>query len=409
MNIITYLKEHISAELVEIMASYVNEAPDKTRQALDTSAVSMVAALLKRTSTESGANALFKTLNRGNFDGNEISRIASRLRDREQGAKLIQSGSNLFSHLLPDKRSPLITMISLYVRVRNSSATSILGVLSFMTFDALAKVVRDQKLDAVGLALEISNQKDYILAEADSELVSRLTNTLGIENLSHLGYVEQPVEEELVARTTRSSDFQYMQEESSENIPWRGIITGLAIVGVLSAAWFGWQKYGEDLLAKTREERPIAEEVAIPTDSSVLNADTTTQTKVVASTTTPAATGNSVAAKLTQYLNEPAPVPGKVFVFEGLAFSPATNEPTSESVKAVDEVGEVMKKYPNLQIKFTGVTAKKINKRNVFKQANSIKVYLTKSGIDINRLDSGSFLTSDSTRKDYIILKVVHL
>ncbi|OZI06812.1 hypothetical protein BWI93_18160 [Siphonobacter sp. BAB-5385] len=66
-----------------------------------------------------------------------------------------------------------------------------------------------------------------------------------------------------------------------------------------------------------------------------------------------------------------------------------------------------MKKYPSLQLKFTGVTRQAANKKNAFKQANSIKAYLTRAGVDIVRLDVGSFLAADAGREDFVVVKIV--
>lgn len=417
MNIFSYLKDLLSPEFVENTASYVNEEPGKVEAALHAAVLSVLVSFLKRTSNESGAKAMFKAVEREKLDGRLTASMPGVLKDREQASQIVQRGGNLFSHLLPDKRSTLVAMISSHGKIRNSSATSVLGLLSCVTLDTFGKQVKDQNLDATGLAILIRNQKDYLLKDADPEMIEKVAETLSVDSVSRLGYVEpgeETFDEPAPSRSRHTPEHAYDDLNSrSVSMPWKGILAVALVLAVLGGAWFGWSEFGDSLMSKA--DTTSSDEVAVPQDSTASYPDTTTrpvtpQTAPAPVTTTPAAGGATTASKIAQHMSDPQAKEGRIFVLNEVKFDPMTNEPTPESQKAIDELAAVMKKYPTIQLKFTGVTVRPANKKNVFKQANSLKVYLTKAGVNIIRLDSGSFLSTDSTsqKNDFVMVKIVH-
>ncbi|OZI06811.1 hypothetical protein BWI93_18155 [Siphonobacter sp. BAB-5385] len=334
MNIFSYLKDYLSADLVEAMASHINEDAGKTRQAAEVTALSVVAAFLKRSSTESGAKAMYKAIERENLYGNHLGPLSAQFRDRDQASQIIQKGSNLFSHLLPDKRSILIAMIASHARIRSSSATSVLGALSYLTLDILGKQVKDQNLDPVGLAMILRTQKDYLTKEADPELLDKVVTTLSIEDMERIGYVTptEEAEAEVVSRTRSrpQTDNPYADLTENPTFPWKAIVGGVALLAVLGGGYYAWQHYGDTVQSAALQDTTATEEVALPTDSTARYPDTTqvATTPNATPVTTPA--GESLAEKLTQHLNNPLSKAGKTFVFEGISFDPLTNELTPQ-------------------------------------------------------------------------------
>lgn len=413
MNIFSYLKDYLSADLVEAISSFVNEDVGKVKQAADVAALSVVAGLLKRSSSESGAKALYKAIERENLFGDKLAQISQLVKDREQLSHIAQKGSNLFSHLLPDKRSVVIAMITNHAKIRNSSATNVLGILSYLGLETLGKQAKDQNLDAVGLAMLLRNQKDSLVKDADPELLNRVAVTLSIEEFERLGYVT-PMEEEAIEvqerPRSRGHDNPYADLTESSTFPWKSVVAGLGILAVVGGGYYAWQQYGDSIKATAGQDSTNLEEVAVPADSTALYPDTTAAVNTaVAGNGVAAVPAGGLADKLSKHLASPAAQPGAYFTFDEVTFDPITNQPTAQSLPALNALAEVMKKNPNLQLKFTGVTKQFGNKKNVFKQANSIKSFLTNAGVEIMRLDAGSFLSSDSTKpnRNYIAVKVI--
>jgi len=412
MNIFSYLKDSLSADVVETIAAFVNEDVGKVKSAADLAALSVVAGFLKRSSNESGAKALFKAIERENVSPEKSAQLPQTLKDRDQISHITQRGSNLFSQLLPDKRSVVISMITNQVKIRNSSATNILGILSYFGVDILSKQIKEQNLDAVGLAMLLRNQKDNLVKEADPELFNKVAITLSIEEFERLGYVT-PAEEDLIEvqerpRSKVSNADAYADLNETSTFPWKNVVAGLAIVAVLGGGYYAWKNYGDSIKATASQDSTTLEEVAVSTDSTAMYPDTAAAVNSgVASATASVAGG--LADKLTKHLADPLAKPGAYFTFDELSFDPATNQPTAQSAPALNALADVMKKNPNLQLKFTGVTKQLGDKKNVFKQANSIKSFLTNAGVEIMRLDAGSFLSSDSTKpnRNYIAVKVI--
>ena len=103
MNLLAVLKENLTDTVVSRAAYYVDENPEKTRVALEGLMQTVVAGLMKRTTTEIGVNQLYNAIQKGKFDGASVATFPDLLRDPDQINRLAELGSNSISHL--DRKS----------------------------------------------------------------------------------------------------------------------------------------------------------------------------------------------------------------------------------------------------------------------------------------------------------------
>jgi hypothetical protein len=92
MNLLVELKENLTDSVVSRAAYYVDENPVKTRVALEGLIHTVVAGLMKRTTTEIGVNQLYNAIQKGKFDGNLVATFPELLRDPEQTTRLAEIG-----------------------------------------------------------------------------------------------------------------------------------------------------------------------------------------------------------------------------------------------------------------------------------------------------------------------------
>lgn len=408
MNLLTYLDDYLTADVVDHAAEFVNEQPAKTRVALDALNSVLLAGFIKRCSNEIGANLLFNTIQKGRYDQSSIGELSTLLRNREEANAFITKGSNTISQLMPDKRSPITVLVSSYARVRNSSATTLLGLVTPLFMETLDRQVKSRNLDAAGLAAMLVDQKDHLLEHTPADLLDRMRATLGIDNSSMMGY-SAPAASGREARASVRNEPVEITYRDRKPLPWGAILGGLLVVGLAAGGYWLWQNYGDQWQASRQNEEI--------TDSTALLATlpgTSTDSLSVPSPVSPSASATgapvgSVLAQMSAYLADPAAEAGKAFALTELTFDSTTGALTPGSLQQVAEVGKLLKTYPKVQLKITGVTGNAALKPLAFQRANAVKMALVRDGIDLIRLDAVSLVRPDSAGRlgDRISLRVV--
>jgi outer membrane protein OmpA-like peptidoglycan-associated protein len=402
----TYLDDYLTADVVEQSAQLINEQPEKTRAALDTLNSVLLAGFIKRCSNEIGANLLFNTIRKGNYEQTSTGDLLDLLRNREAANAFITAGSNTISQLMPDKRSPITVLVSSYARIRNSSATTLLGLVTPLFMEGLARQVKSRNLDATGLATFLADQKEALIERTPADLLERMRSTLGIDNLAALGQV--PVMS--AGREARPARMEAVEMEYRERrpLPWGAILGGALLVGLLAGGYWVWQQYGDQWQSAANTEE-ITDSTALSTTAGANGLAVGPDSAMAIRTAAPAAAGSGVPAQLAAYLADPTAATGKAFAMTDLRFDPATFALVPASAQQVAEVGKVLKTYPGAQLRITGITGQASQKSVAFKRANSVKAALMKEGIDLMRLDAVSLVRPDSAGRlgDRISLRVV--
>jgi len=88
---------------------------------------------------------------------------------------------------------------------------------------------------------------------------------------------------------------------------------------------------------------------------------------------------------------KPAPVPEKI-ILEGVNFDTGSARIKPESYSILEKNADVLTKNKNINIKVIGYTddkgSAKLNEKLSAARANSVKDYLVKKGVDLNRISS---------------------
>ncbi|MES2794848.1 MAG: DUF937 domain-containing protein [Bacteroidota bacterium] len=184
MNIIESIKEDINNELMSALATANTETVEKTKITVETSITSLLLAFMKRASTETGLHLLHSLTNAGNFT---LLNPADITFSQDKINKLADEGNALISKIIPDKKSPLITFVSSYSGVRNASANRTNGIITLMVLNKLKQVSAAKSLDLGGLAELFADQKDFLVETAPKNLIEKLSQHIGLGNLISLG------------------------------------------------------------------------------------------------------------------------------------------------------------------------------------------------------------------------------
>jgi outer membrane protein OmpA-like peptidoglycan-associated protein len=430
MNLFGNLKDTLPPALRAKLAQFVGESPEKTGKALDGLFPTVAGGLLKRASTETGLDQLFRTLQRTDFDKPLLDTLPTLLESPERTTQLISSGNGLVSQLLPDKKSSIATMISSYAKVRNSSATSLLGLTMPLVLATLRRETVERNLDVQGLGSLLADQREAWLGTIPEGLADKLFEVLGIDNwhgmdaaLRNSGVAVQRRASAAIASkatpvkmATPPLVVEEPEEEASGVKLSRWLIPTLALVALGGGAY--WYLNRPQTTESDAETEPVAEQVT-PVSDTLARADSASRVPMLTDTskkasppaTPPPAPTNqdNFIGLFNDYLKDPAAKPGRTFTLHGVKFSPAASMYTAESGAAIAQLAQVMKANPKVQIKLIGYAAEGDtldNKRLSTKRANNIKSTLIESGINFIRIDAAGLGNTAGTSR--IDVQVIH-
>ncbi|QKZ13004.1 OmpA family protein [Spirosoma sp. KUDC1026] len=425
MTLFSTLTTTLNPEVVTRIANYVDEPVEKTQKAVDGLVYTLVGGLMKRTTTEIGVNQLFNHIQKGRYDGTLTDNLPTVLRDPNQTNALITQGNDVISHLLPAMKSSIGSMISGYAGIRNSSAISLLGLITPIVLHTLGKQVKERKLDADGLASSLFSERDAFVNAVPEELMPRLIEKLGLHQV--VAGSAAPARRTLVETTTPSGQVRQSEtvtrqpinydlnndatEDTSVLAKWGvGILLALAVAAGGYYIYQNTRQYDDKTIAGTSESTSLADTVmtdtvtrslAVPQAPASTTPASAAPTATTA-TTTPASipgvagaspTTGLLSQQLTPYLTNPALPKGRVFALPGLTFTPGSLSLTPSAQPVVNELATLLKAYPALQIQLIGYANDAAgygmtNKALSFKRVNQVKQQLMAAGINFVRIDA---------------------
>lgn len=415
MNLFANLTNVLNSEVLSRIAIYIDEPIEKTSKAIDGLVYTIVGGLMKRTTSEIGVNQLFNHIQKGRYDGTSLDNLATVLRDPAHTNLLITQGNDVISHLLPAMKSSIGSMISGYANIRNSSAISLLGLTTTIVLQVLGKQVKEQKLDADGLAATLFAERESFVNIVPESFMPQLVDKVGLHQIvagvagpARRTPAEAPSKPVATAAPVRPAITYDVADDPDSDT---GTLTkwGVGILIALALAFGGYylyqntQKYsdGQDetadvttVTADTIQADTVTRSLAVPKEQAAATAPKSATAAVVVpapGAATTIASGN-LTQEMTPYLTNPTLPKGRVFALPGIAFQPGSLSMTATSQASINELSTLLKTYPQLQIQLVGYANDAqggvTNKGLSFKRVNLIKQQLITSGINFQRVDA---------------------
>lgn len=407
MSLIANISNALSSDVLSRIATYIDEPTVKTTKAINGLVYTVIGGLMKRTTSEIGVNQLYGHIQKGRYDGALMDNLLATLRDPSQTNTLIMQGNDVISHLLPAMKSSIGSMISSYAGIRNSSAISLLGLVTSIILQTLGKQVREQKLDADGLAASLFAEREALVKAVPEEFMPQLIEKVGLQQI--VAGLAMPARRATIDTPISRPAVSYETHDDSENGNEALTKWGVGALVAIALAFGGYYLY-QNTQKYSTEQAEISDSSATTTDSIqadtvarslALPKDTTTKTvpkstSVVAPPTAASSvsvvSAGSVSQQLTPYLGNAALPKGRIFPLSGIAFQPGSLSMTPGSQTAIDELTTILKNYPSLQIQLIGYAndaqGELTNKSLSFKRVNQIKHQLMTAGIDYMRIDA---------------------
>lgn len=376
MDILGLVKEQLTNAAISKISGFLGESEAGTTSALGAALPSVLAGLMEKGSTTQGASDIMNALKTGDSNSGIFDNLSGLL-SGDSSSGLLGNGLNLLNMVFGNKLGNLTNVISNVSGLGSGSTSKILQLAAPMLMGVIGKQVSSKGLSVSGLTSLLMSQKDSVKAALPSGLgnvlnLASLGSTVGGATKKATNYAAETVEE------TKSG--------FSKFLPW--ILLGL---GLLAALYF-WRSCENKGAQVVDSVDSTATAVVSGVDSVASLMKKTLSTGVELSFGE-----NSIENDLISFIEDDAKVIDKTtwFNFKNLKFATGSAQLDSTSMMEVTNIAEIMKAFPNVNIKIGGYTDNvgnaDSNKKLSADRAVNVLGSLVSKGIDKARLESEGY------------------
>ncbi len=366
MDLLQFAKDQLNTTAITRISDYLDQDPVDVTAGLSAALPTLIAGFMQKASTTQGAGYLLNLLKNDSRSEEFSFDIAGAL-DSGKAAGLVPVGSGILSSLFGDKVKAVTEAISNASGMREGTS-SLLNLTAPLIMGILSRKVKNEGLGLSGLVSLLMGQKDSVKAALPAGLA-------GIINVNSLGDF---IGDSSPVRETYSTAKEEVETESNSWMPW--LILALILLGGI----YFWKQCS----SAPEEETLVVEQ---PTISSP-DIEKTLPGGVKLSYTE-----TSIENELINFIEDNSKAVDKEtwFNFRKLTFEQGSALIDASSQKEVDNIAEILKAYPDVNIKIGGYTdntgSDEINTKLSAERAANVLAALVDRGIEASRLESEGY------------------
>lgn len=384
-NVLDLAKGYLTNAVIQKVSGSINEDSSLVSKAISAALPSLLGGILKTSSSESGLSNIMNLITK-NSNSSVLDNLGGILSDQHQSSNLMSTGSSMLSGLLGNNLGGILDAVSGHTGIKKESTSSIMSILAPIVMSIIGNKVKSEGLGLSALGSLLGSQKDMI----SSALPAGLASSLGFGNMfSSAKKVVEPI-----------------IEEKSRN--WLPIILGAL---ALLAAFLFLRNCKDDV-------KDAASDMKNATVAAVDSAASATAS-VVDSSASLLGQGLEklgsffkrklpngfelnipefgVENQLIKFIEDKSALVTKDnwLNFDRINFATGSSELTKESWEQVGNISEILKAYPNVNMKVGGYTdntgnAQANQKLSADRASNVMKAIISK-GIEAKRLTSEGY------------------
>jgi outer membrane protein OmpA-like peptidoglycan-associated protein len=366
-NLLDMIKGLLTPDVVSRAGALVGESPTTTQRALEGSASTVLAGLMRQSEYPDGPAKLLGMVSQ--YGAGDLTQLSESLNSRS--AAQTSPGHDILSTLFGGRLDAVSGVIARFSGAKSTSAMSLLSMAAPLVLRALGRVRGAQGLDAHGLTRLLSDQRDAISRVAPPGLADAL------------GLGARSEDDATVRRPTWQT--APPPPDAARSLRW---IAPLAVLGlVLAGLWWTTRtpplddriaSRGGDVGDPTAGARPgVAEELATLTlpDGNVVRLDQ-----------------RSALYGLARYLGSSDTTVPRRFAVDRLSFETGSTQLTADSSRTVDELSKILHAYPSVRMQLQGYTDSTgnpdANQRLSVARAETVRDALTARGVEPGRVQA---------------------
>ncbi|HEY6270751.1 MAG TPA: OmpA family protein [Terriglobales bacterium] len=365
------VKGFLTPDLVRSASSLVGESESSTRQTLTGAVPGVLSGLTNMVSSKDGANNLAGLIRDGGYSS-VVDNVRSLFSGGSATTSMLNAGPQLLGTIFGGRGSAIADVLGKSGGVSSSSATKLMSLAAPLVLGVLGKRASAQNLNASGLANSLLNEK----SEITSALPPGLSQILGGSGPTVVPRVNAEKAEEPVHLERVHAETPVVSEGAR---PMRWLPIALAVLAALALLMF----------LRGRTARNAADNVA----NTAANALSNITLPGGANISVPQ---GSINYNLARFLADGSATDlPKTFVFDHLNFETGSTQLTPESTATVNDLGQVLKAYPNAQVQLSGHTdntgTAEANQALSRDRANAVMGLLVNQGVAADRIATAGY------------------
>jgi outer membrane protein OmpA-like peptidoglycan-associated protein len=358
------VKGYLTPDAVRSASSLVGESESSTRQTLNGAVPTVLSGLANMVSTRDGATGLASLIRDGSF-GSVVDNVGSLFSGGSATSSILSVGPHLLGKIFGGNSSQVTDLVARSGGVSNSSASSLMSLIAPLVLGVLGKRAAAQGLDASGMANSLLSEKADFAAAAPSGLSQILGGGPSLVSRTIERATEAP----------RRESYSAPRYEAEPRRPGFGRWLPLLLIALAALA----------LLSFLRGRAPRSNATDLARTSNIL---------LPGGGSISAATG-SLNYNLLHFLADSSAQAPQTFVFDHLNFQSGSSQITPDSLKSVNDLAQILKAYPNVQVQVVGHTDNignaESNQALSLARAEAVKTALVGQGISAERVATQGF------------------
>lgn len=381
VNLLELTKGYITKEVGYIISALTEESTGDVQTALLGTLPGLIGAIMNKASTSGGVHELIGLMNLNNEDY-VLKDLAGVLSDPVKSKDLITMGLSLLPMLLDTDLKIVTDSISASTGLKSYSVSNILSISAPIVLSVVGKQVKEKSIDPLKLTTLLVAQKEHILKYLPKDL-SALWDFKGLEDLD------------------KNLQRNPLGEHHLEHKPVSGkkkLVYLLAAILFLAVIIWGYKKLNRGEETVVVEDFPVEAEGAKksgkgPADISPGRLVTRQIPKDIELNIPE----HGTEAKLLNFIQDSSRTVDKnVWIdFDRIVFDPNMAELNTESEEQVNNIAEIMRAYPNVNIKIGGYTDNTgdaaANLSLSKNRADAVKKGIAKKNIKTSRIQSEGY------------------
>src|SRR5215472_1866686 len=360
------VKGYLTPDAVRSASSLVGESESSTRQTLNGAVPSVLSGLANMVSTRDGATGVASLIRDGSF-GSVVDNVGSLFSGGSATSSILSVGPHLLGKIFGGNSSQVTDLVARSGGVSNSSASSLMSLIAPLVLGVLGKRAAAQGLDASGMANSLLSEKADFAAAAPAGLSQILGGGPSLVSRTIERATEGP----------RRESYPAPRYEAEPRRPGFGRWLPLLLIALAALALLSFLRGRAPRSNATDLARNAPANILLPGGGSIS-----------------AATG-SLNYNLLHFLADSSAQAPQTFVFDHLNFQSGSSQITPDSLKGVNDLAQILKAYPNVQVQVTGHTDNsgnaEANQALSLARAEAVKTALVGQGISAERVATQGF------------------
>lgn len=428
-SLLDLAKNIFSDERINRLSEYLGENEIQTRTALEGALPTLLGGMVQRSNEPGGMDRLLALFRQNQPVGDEgafFDRLGDRIDGDDEFRRMNSTGSSLLTTLFGDKSNDVTDAISSYSGVSSGSALSLLSLAGSVLLGLLSRRLGTEGASAAGMTAFLAQQRDTVNATMPSRLGALLGAIPGLGSFSGATGAATAVATTALPRVDpvasvtgpRPTDGPVVEPRRAEAIretrsgmgswvPWV-----LLLAGIIALIYFLRSCGSRDEAAATADstrtemgqaaDNLAAEADTVATDIREGAENAADRLGAFAKRNLP--TGISlnlpergVENRLIAFLDDKGRVVDKTtwFDFDRLLFETGSDRLVPSSEEQLKNVAEIMKAYPNVNVKIGGYTDDQgdagMNLQLSTDRAKAVRAELIRLGVAANRLEAEGY------------------